>query len=189
LTQLLKGEEFDAVERFCRSAFRLETLQTYRGSGEDEAIAAFEAGFAAPPDDPEQIEWEAMIRGHIAAGRVMQRVHVVIEPPSDYMRFELTWAYAPNAAAGEDIRIIPVRADEWPAELPHLDFWLFDDTDLYLAHYASDGTWLGVEPIDDPARLDTARIWRDAALRTAQPWADYIGVRPDLTKRLPRSHG
>lgn len=186
MTRLLTGEEFDArFWQFQSSVFRLETLQEYRGSGEDEAIAAFEAGRAAPPDDPVQTQWEELIRACRRAGRVMQRVHVVVEPVSDYMRFELTWAYAPNVAAGEDVRIVAVRDGEWPPVLPRQDFWLFDDRDLYLAHYAQDGTWLGVEPVDDPAQVVRARRWRDEALRLGRPWRDYVADRPQLAARIP----
>jgi hypothetical protein len=186
LTQFLRGEEFDArFRQFRSSVFRLETLQVYRGSGEDDAIAAFQAGVAEPPDDPEQTDWEEMIRANLRAGRAMQRVHVVIEPLSPYMRFELTWAYAPNVAAGEDIRIIPVSENEWPSELPRQDFWLFDDVELFVAHYADDGLWLGVEPVADPAQLEAARRWRDAALRLALPWRAYIAERPELAARIP----
>lgn len=185
MTRLLTGEEFDArFWQFQSSVFRLETLQQYRGSGEDEAIAAFEAGRAAPPDDPVQAEWEESIRASLRAGRVMQRVHVVVEPVSDYMRFELTWAYAPNVAAGEDIRIVSVREGEWPA-LPRQDFWLFDDRDLYLAHYGADGTWLGVELIEDLVEVDRARRWRDDAVRLSQPWREYVAGRPELAARIP----
>lgn len=172
--------------RFRYSVFRLETLQVYRGSGEDEAIAAFHAGDAAPPEDEAQIEWEAMIRANRRAGRLMQRVHVVVEPVSDYLRFELTWAYAPNAAAGEDIRVIPVSGGSpWPPDVPGHDFWLFDSSELYDARYAEDGTWLGVEPVTEPARIVAACRWRDAALHHGQPWATYIEARPELAARLP----
>ena len=34
-------------------------------------------------------------------------MHVIEEPLSDYMRFELE-VYAPNVEAGEDVRLIPV---------------------------------------------------------------------------------
>jgi hypothetical protein len=186
LTRFLRGEEFDArFRQFRSSVFRLETLQVYRGSGEEDAISAFQAGLAEPPDDPEQADWEEMIRANLRAGRVMQRVHVVVEPLSPYMRFELTWAYAPNAAAGEDIRIIVVRDHEWPPELPRQDFWLFDDVELFAAHYADDGMWLGVEPVADPTRLETARRWRDVALRLARPWREYMAERPELATRIP----
>jgi hypothetical protein len=186
LTRLLRGEEFDArFRRFRSSVFRLETLQEYRGSGEEDAIAAFQSGLAEPPDDPEQADWEEMIRANLRAGRVMQRVHVVVEPLSPYMRFELTWAYAPNAAAGEDIRIIPVRENEWPPELPRQDFWLFDDIELFAAHYADDGMWLGVEPVTEPAQVEVARRLRDVALRLARPWREYMAARPELAARIP----
>jgi hypothetical protein len=165
--------------------FRLETLQVYRGSGEDDWIAAFNAGHAGPPHDPVQDDWEAMIRTHRAAGRLMQRAHVVIEPPSQYMQFELTWAYAPNAAAGEDIRIIPVSGASWPDDLPRHDFWLFDSSRLFDARYRADGTWLGVEAVSDPAAIVDACRWRDAALHHGRPWAEYIHTRPTLAARLP----
>lgn len=186
MTRLLRGEEFDAKFRqFQSSVFRLETLQVYRGSGEEDAIAAFQSGLAEPPADQKQADWEEMIRVNLRSGRAMQRVHVVVEPLSPYMRFELTWAYAPNAAAGEDIRIIPVRENVWPPELLRQDFWLFDDVELFVAHYADDGLWLGVEPVADPARLAAARRWRNVALRLARPWREYMAERPELAARIP----
>ena len=38
----------------------------------------------------------------------MQRVHVVSEPLTDYLRFEIT-GYRLNVEAGEDVRILPRR--------------------------------------------------------------------------------
>jgi hypothetical protein len=168
------------VAKFCRirySAFRLETLQRYANSGEDAAIDAFLAGEQGPPRDPFDDEWEAMIRANVRSGRTMHRVHVVTEPLSDYMRFELTWAYAPNAAAGEDIRIIPVPAGgHWPPDLPEpgVDYWLFDSIELYRQHYCVHGDWLGTERVKDAARVAEACAWRDAAWHQGVPWLDYI---------------
>ncbi|MGH3932930.1 MAG: DUF6879 family protein, partial [Pseudonocardiaceae bacterium] len=113
--------------RFRYSVFRLETLQTYKGSGEDECLAAFGRGAAEPPPDPAEDAWAAMLRAHRDAGRTQQRVHVVTEPLSDYLAYELTWEYGPHAAAGEDIRIIPATTG-WVADVPSEDFWLFDST-------------------------------------------------------------
>lgn len=186
MTAAPAAAEFEAkFRRFHYSVFRLETLQVYRGSGEDEWIAAFEAGHPAPPPDPEQDAWEEMIRANRRAGRVMQRVHVVAEPVSDYMAFELTWAYAPNVTAGEDIRVIPVRDGRWPEDVPRGDFWLFDSTELFDARYTDDGTWLGVAPVTDPARIVQACRARAAALHQAQPWRDYMAARPQLAARVP----
>jgi hypothetical protein len=90
-----------------------------------------------------------------------------------------------GSAAGEDIRVLALESDEWPADLPTRDFHLFDSSQLFDAHYGPDGTWVGVEPVEDPARVVQACRWRDALLHAAQPWAEYIAARPDLAARLP----
>ena len=169
---------------FSYTAYRLETLQSYAGSGEDEDLAAFAAG-RPEPGSPEKDEWTAMIAANHRAGRIQQRVHVVTEPLTDYMRFELTWAYAPNVAAGEDIRIIPgYRDGEWPYPLPQFDYWLFDSRDMYINRYTEDGIWLGAEPVEDPDQIVSACHWRDAALYRAVPWRQYIATRPELHRYL-----
>jgi hypothetical protein len=175
-----------AFELAQSSIFRLETLQSYGNSGEDPALDAFRAG---QPHlvTPGKREWTALVRDRVHGGCAMQRVHVVTEPASEYLRFELTWGYGPNAEAGEEIRIIPLRQDEaWPRDVPCHDFWLFDSCDLYDIHYEPDGTWLGVEQVRDSAAIADARRWRDAALRLARPWADYIQSRPDLARHVPQ---
>jgi hypothetical protein len=95
-----------AFHTFWYSVFHLETLQVYAGSGEDEGIAAFHRGHPEPPPDPVEDEWAARLRANRDAGRIQQRVHVVTEPFTDYLAYELTWEYGLHAAAGEDIRII-----------------------------------------------------------------------------------
>jgi hypothetical protein len=122
----------DHFEQSRTNIFRLETLQNYGNSGEDPALAAFLAG---QPHllTPAKHAWTALVRDRTATGCVMQRVHMITEPITDYLRFELTWGYQPNVEAGEDIRIIPVAVgQQWPPELPKLtDFWLFDLSVLY----------------------------------------------------------
>jgi hypothetical protein len=147
--------EFRALfDTFEHSVFRLETLQAYQGSRERELLADFLAGKPRPTDQL-KADWTAMIAANARAGKAVQRVHVVTEPLTDYLRFELTWGYEPNAEAGEDIRIAPVR-DAWPRELPQHDYWLFDAAQLYDMHYEPDGTWLGIEHVTDPARIVAA---------------------------------
>ena len=89
---LIPPENFTVQFReFSYTAYRLETLQSYAGSGEDEDLAAFRAGLPEPAS-PAKDEWTAMIADNHRAGKIQQRVHVVSEPLTDYMRFELTWA-------------------------------------------------------------------------------------------------
>ena len=167
---------------FERSAFRLETLQSYGQSGEDAAFDAFLAGrpYVRPPG---KVRWLENIARARAAGATMSRVHIVREPLTDYLKFELTWAYAPNVAAGEDVGVIALAEGEpWPTELPQeRDFWLID-TRLYDMEYAPDETrsWIGVYLVDDWSQIRQAQMWRDRALGLAVSWRTYIESRPAL---------
>lgn len=177
----------DHFERAEVNIFRLETLQCYGNSGEDPALAAFEAG---EPHliTPGKREWIALVRGRTTAGCVMQRVHVVREPITDYLRFELTWGYQPNVDAGEDIGIIPVPPGApWPATLPErADFWLFDFSVLYTLRYDQDGSWIAAEQVTERAAIQQARRWRETAIRLAMPWRLYIDSHPELAGVVPR---
>ena len=163
----------ERLATFRYSLFRLETLQAYGGSSEDEAFAAFRAGQPIPVT-PELEEWCERVRRRVADGCMVQRVHVVTEPLSDYMRFELA-SYAPNVTAGENVRIIPVGPDRpWPADVPRADFWLIDSREMWEMTYSDDGTWLGATPVSDPAQILDACYARDAALAQSRSWSSYM---------------
>ena len=167
--------------------FRLETLQCYGNSGEDPALAAFEAG---EPHliTPGKREWITLVRDRTAAGCTMQRVHVVREPITDYLRFELTWSYQPNRDAGEDIGIVPVPpGDPWPCGLPErTDFWMFDFSVLYELRYDPNGSWIAAEQVTEWAAIEQARRWRETAIQLATPWRLYIDSHPQLAKIVPQ---
>jgi hypothetical protein len=161
----VSAAEFGAqFETFSWSAFRLEQLQHYVGTGPDAS-------------------WAALVKANRRWGKTHQRVHVVTEPLTAAMREELTEGYPGSVAAGEDIGIIPV-ADSWPDGLPREDFWLFDSSRLYLMRYNPDGSWAGATRVSDPERVVEACRARDAALQGAIPWRAYITSRPELQCRL-----
>lgn len=171
---------FDTFER---SVFRLETRQVYRGPREHALLAEFVAG-RPKPEDPAKADWGAMVAFNARAGKVQQRVHVVQEPLTDYLCFELTWGYQPNVEAGEDIRIVTTN-DGWPRELPQRhDFWLLDDERLFDMRYSPAGVWLGAERVTDPVAIERACAWQGAALRLGVPWRSYVRERPHLAKHL-----
>lgn len=180
------SDQFHALFRsFTSSAFRLETLQSYGASGEDAAFEAFQAGEPYTRHPGKEVWLDHLDRAD-RIGAVMSRVHVLAEPLSDYVRFETTWAYAPNVDAGEDIRIVCLtERDSWPSGVSEQDFWLFDDARLYAMHYAESGTFLGVERVHDEGAIARARRARDAAWQMATPWQDWIAQRPDLTPLVP----
>lgn len=166
--------------RFRFSCFRLETLPCYAGSGEDASLAAFLAG-GYPPPDAERRDWTQLVQAAVQHRRSMSRVHVVTEPLTDYLRFEIGWSYPQSVSAGEDVRILPlVDTEQWPTDVPREDFWLFDSTVLFGMVYDADGLWLGIERATDPAPVVAACRARDAALHLSQPWAEFVRARPEL---------
>lgn len=165
--------EFDALfSGFEHTAYRLETLQSYDVSYEVEPYQAFMAGHRRPADSSKD-QWVDMITAAAEAGKVFQRVHVIVEPLTDYLRYELGWSYPPNVKAGEDIRILPAGAGHWPS-LPRHDYWLFDSSDLWVMEYADDGTFRWIERVADPGVIVKHAYWRDAALHQAIPYRDYM---------------
>jgi hypothetical protein len=156
------------------SWFRLETLQRY---DVDYERADLEAFLRSQPLDTTPGPWQATLRDHVAAGRRLARVHVLEEPLSDYVRYELQ-AYVPNVDAGEDVRVIAVRSGDWLDNVPRHDYWLFDDERLWLMDYDAGGCFQAARRIDDPAAIDQHRRWRDAALAQSIPLADYHTHQP-----------
>jgi hypothetical protein len=164
------GPEFRRLFTDVRQSwFRLETLQRYDASYERDDFAAFLRGerITTAPGP-----WQAMIREHVAASRQLVRVHVVEEPLSDYIRYELA-AYVPNVEAGEQVRLIPVQRGTWPADVPRHDYWLFDDNRLWLMDYNTAGAFEAARLVDDQIAIEQHRRWRDAAIASSIPLANY----------------
>ncbi|MGA5703685.1 DUF6879 family protein [Peterkaempfera bronchialis] len=157
---------------FRETAYRLETLQAYDVSYER---AEFDRFLSGEPRGrfPGIAEWADMVKQGVQEGKRFQRVHVVIEPLSDYVRFECAWAYRHNVAAGEDVRIIPVEKGEWPDGLPRRDYWLFDSRVLVAMHYDPDGSFRSAESVDNESEIAHARAWRDLAVASSLAFPDY----------------
>lgn len=155
-----------------RSWFRLETLQRYDVEYEHDDLARFLRG---EPVTTTPGPWQAMIREHVAAGHDLVRVHVIEEPLTDYLRYELH-AYSPNVEAGEDVRLIPVGRGGWPTGVPRHDYWLLDDERLWLMDYDPRGTFEAARLVDDRVTVARHRRWRDTALARSIPLADYAAA-------------
>jgi hypothetical protein len=180
------SEAWDQMLRgFDHTAFRLETLQHYGLGYEDEPLSRFLAGEPRPHGHVLG-DWIDLVQDACAAGKRMQRVHVVVEPLSPYMRYELAWPYADSVAAGEDIQIIPIGQGEWPVGLPKHDFWLYDSNRVGVLHYDPEGHLYRVEMVRDPVEVVRHSVWRDIAMHQAIPWAEYLNRHPDLQGRLTR---
>jgi hypothetical protein len=124
-------------ESFRSTAFRLECLPAYAVTEDDES-EAFRLWLAGEQPPRKEREWPKLCASAVAARKSMQRVRLVTQPLSEYLRFEMEWGYPANVAAGEDIRIL----DYEPPGLLKVDFWLFDDELAVVLEYDDQGRFL-----------------------------------------------
>jgi len=154
---------------FNRSAYRLELLDEYDSPHTRVRVARFLAG---QPDDAEvRAYWDRVVGEARRAGKSMQRVHVITEPLTDYLRFELAF-YRGSVRAGEDFRILPGDLATG-LDLPGFDYWLFDDERAAVMYYGDRGTWLRTEIVTEPSFVADGCRWRAQALSRAIPLGDY----------------
>lgn len=166
---------------FTKSAFRLETLPEYKVDYEQPMIEDYLSGKKVKYSSNDKTKWWVdLIKDRTSSGMSMSRVHVVSEPLTDYLRFELGAAYPETSKAGEEIRLISdndfddlcdedefdVAFNRWGA----LDFWLFDDSRLFLMDYSDDGTWLAANESFDEGDIKDAMRIRDAVMTQSSPF-------------------
>lgn len=157
-------------DRLTRSAFRLELLDRYDVESDGEDLQRFIAGADAPTPgrkDP----WLARLRREAQAGIHNHRVHVLVRPLNDYLRYECEWGYELNSQAGEDIRILDTTDDPGPPGLDDHDFWLIDDEHAIRMFYDEAGRYVGAQPV--PELLGAYRRSRDLAVAAAEPFRSW----------------
>lgn len=173
-------EEFNACfDQFRFDAFRLETLQAYEVDEEDASYSAWRSGRPRPDCSVRTDPWMRRIAVTTAAGKRWSRVHVVDEPLTGYLRYELV-GYVEQAAVGEEIRIAPRRGNPDLAALRD-DFWLFDYDDparafAIIMRYDGAGHWLGADRSAGPEVLDRCRDQRMLALQASVPLNEYLAT-------------
>ncbi len=166
------------------SAWRLEVLQHYTVTGDEERQRAFHAGGPLPPPGPGKLSSLALISRLRQAGRQVGRVHVVSQPLSAYVRYELA-AYAENVAAGEDIRI--AEKSLYP-ELGSImqDFAIFDEETPQAAvvffEYDDAGLIRGYQVTDDAETLERCRRQRELAFARSVPLAGFTAASLEGTR-------
>src|SRR5215831_4275472 len=154
---------------FKHSAYRLELLDEYDSPKTRIRVARF---LADQPDDAEvRAYWDRVVGEARRVGKTMQRVHVITEPLTDYLRFELAF-YRGSVLVGEDIRLLPGYLAAG-LDLPGFDYWLFDDERAAVMYYGDRGTWLRTEIVTEPSFVADGCRWRAQALSRAIPLGDY----------------
>jgi hypothetical protein len=163
-------------DEFRVSAFRLETLRQYAVPEEDDRFAAWRGHRPLPERSVRTSPWLRNIAETSDAGKHWSRVHVVDEPLSEYVRFEMV-AYRESVQAGEEIWIADRTADPALDGL-QADFWLFDaETDrpfAALMDYDRDGHYVDAQVTSDGPTITACIAARDLALRHSIPLTAYL---------------
>lgn len=163
-------------EHFTRTAFRLETLQQYDPTAPD-----YRRYLNGEPG-PNKQAWIDRLRDERERGLYRHRVRIVTAPVTDYTRYECEWGYAPNAEAGEDIRILDLSERAMPRVVGWLvasDWWLLGDEYLISMRYSEDGQFVGARD-ESGVHLWDATHARDLLWDAAEPFADWWGRHREL---------
>ena len=166
---IAEAEFDDLLRSFERTAFRLETRDTYALGYE---AADFERFLAGSPVPPPELDWWRPWLDQIARftreGKTISRVRVLAEPPSGYQRWEM-WAGPWHSRAGERIAYMPY-SKALATGLPLLDdWWLLDDEQLIVMRFTDAGEIAGKWLVTDPGIVAPYLRWRDLAVRNATP--------------------
>lgn len=146
------------------SVFRAEYRQNYP---DDPQWQSYQRGDDWTAND-DLWAWCGLVRENVERGVTMQRVHVVTEPWSPYVTFEVEQHYPWNQRAGEDVRLVRAR-HEWRAT----DFWLVDDKRGWLLGYDRAGVMTPVS-VSGAAELAALRDRRDEMLAASEPLAGAL---------------
>jgi hypothetical protein len=128
---------------FRKSAERLEFLQEFIVSGEEEAVEHFGTHGTLPLGF--NADWYTLVRDARMRGARVARVKALSPTLSDYAKFELA-CFAENKRAGEEIRYCSQsRVKELMSGHFFKDFWIFDSETLVFIDYDHVGRFVGFQ--------------------------------------------
>lgn len=162
---------------FTHEAVRVESLQHYVVPGDEERQQAFREGRPLPERPGKKATLE-LIANAAATGRRMWRLHVVDQPLSEYVRYELEAAYPENVTAGEGVWIAD-RSSHSALDAIRRDFVLFDpDTDhgsVVWYDYTPEGQLIGyTQGTPDDVRVCSQQL--ATARAHAVPLAEFLNT-------------
>jgi hypothetical protein len=166
----------------CQTAFYYMSYQDY---GESQGLRDYYAGIE-PEDSTDAAEWIDWRRVLNSQGKKFDRVTVVRQPLTPYMRFLLEWGFNKTILV-DSVGVIEVDEDQdWTRELglsEHEDFWLLDSNVLVIQYHdvsTGDFRYGMILDLDDPddwryrnVVAEACRI-RDTARRLSTPYEEYM---------------
>jgi hypothetical protein len=171
----LTSSNFNHLNRYFEyTAFRLETLREYVVQEEQESYSRFQKGQATDVMDvPGYQEWLGRIRAAKRAGKTIERVRILDEPPTPYQRWA-AWMGHHNEAAGEVMRYISrTRALQVGLPLSKGDWWLLDSVRIASVEFDGRGVPMGGVINDSPDEVQDYIAWSNIALRHSSPGREF----------------
>jgi hypothetical protein len=131
------------AQHFRTDMIRIQTLDQYGAASDGDDFSRYLDGLDLPAS-PARDDWFAKLRGEAASGKARRNLHIIREPLSDYLRYAFEWGYVYNAAAGQQIRILPVEDSLAAAHLFQVgDFSVIDQVNAIRFRYDSSGSLIG----------------------------------------------
>ncbi|MFF5992565.1 DUF6879 family protein [Prauserella flavalba] len=124
-----------------------------------------------PPDLDAKRPWLDYIRSVTEAGKTWQRVRMLTEPLTEYLRWLIEQTQV-NVDAGEDIRWIR-ESQARELGMPNYDFYLFDDERVAIMRFGDDKLLAELDVLDDPATVKQHQHYRDIVWPPSIPHSEY----------------
>ncbi|MET9400192.1 DUF6879 family protein [Kitasatospora sp. NPDC002965] len=150
----------EGLAKATRTAVHLEMRDAYGAS--DPEFQRWRQGHRYTPEDrPEWFRtWGAAVQEAVSRGVAVQRLRIVSEPVTDYVKYEHHVTYL-NVAVGEQVRWLR-RARIRATALPANDFWLFDGAQAVVNHFTGDGEIRRREVVGEAEEPELVRFFASA---------------------------
>lgn len=123
-------------------------------------------------------DWVDYVGGLRQRGIRFERVRMVTDPPTEYLRMQIDYSTM-NVAAGEDLRWIP-GAVASRLGVPGYDFYVFDDRLVAELVFDATGQLSAVLTTGDQEVVNKHCAWRNLIWSNAIPHDQYIQSRKAL---------
>lgn len=153
--------------------FKIEVLQDYSGEDDGPSLQQWLKGDKQSSIELMKAEanpeWVESCRQKIKGGVKLIRVHIVDEPPTPYVEWELEhYKYVNIAQCGEQVLLVR-KSDVDNLQIPMGDIMIFDDQKAVVNEYDSSGRMTSQTFYDENDDISTCLTLKEQLLNVAKP--------------------
>ncbi len=133
----------EAFESFKKSAKRLEILQEFSIEGGEKEQYENYCNGEKVCEFAELKEWNNLIKMQTEKGKKIERIRVVKNPVSKYIKFEIELGYISSQKCGQEVDFISFeKFNKINKTNINNEFWIFDDEIIFEMIYNEKGEFL-----------------------------------------------